>query len=92
LRDKLATDIGALTAQAEADGTADYADPQALPAEIVRREALKAKLDAACARLEAEAKEQAEAERPESEAKKAAYEAKMGAARLMRKSTAHECR
>lgn len=78
LRDKLATDIAALTARAEAADTTDDADPQALPAEIARRDALKAKLDAACARLEAQAKEQAEAERSEYEAKKAAYAAKQG--------------
>ena len=53
-------------------------DPQALPAEIARREALKAKLDAACARLEAEARAEADAERRQYEAKKAAYEAKKG--------------
>jgi transposase len=68
LRDKL-------TAKAEAADAEDI-DPQALPAEIARREALKEKLDAACARLEAEAK--AEAERPQYEAKKAAWEAKTG--------------
>lgn len=77
LRDKLAADIAALTKKAEAADAADD-DPQALPAEIARREALKAKLDAACARLEAEAKAQAEAERLEYEAKKTAYEAKKG--------------
>jgi hypothetical protein len=53
LRAKLAADIAALTAAAEA-ADAEDSDPQALPAEIARREALKAKLDAACARLEAE--------------------------------------
>ena len=35
------------------------------PAEIARREALAAKLDAACARLEAEARAEAEAARPD---------------------------
>jgi transposase len=75
LRDKLIADIAALTAKAEAADAEDI-DPQALPAEIARREALKEKLDAACARLEAEAK--AEAERPQYEAKKAAWEAKTG--------------
>jgi hypothetical protein len=60
---KLASDIADLTAKAEA-ADADEVDSQALPAELARREALKAKLDAACARLEAEAKAQAEAERP----------------------------
>jgi len=53
MRQKLAADIAELTAQAEAADAAD-SDPQALPAEIARREALNAKLDAACARLEAE--------------------------------------
>ena len=77
LREKLAADIAALIAAAAAADDEDV-DPQALPAEIARREALKAKLDAACARLEAEAKAQADAERPEYEAKKAAYEAKKG--------------
>jgi transposase len=77
LRDQLAADIAELTAKAEAaDAAAE--DPQALPQEIARRAALKAKLDAACARLEAEAKEAAEVERPDYEEKKAAYEAKKG--------------
>jgi hypothetical protein len=56
LRAKLAADIAALAARAEAADAQDAADPQALPKEIARREALKAKLDAACARLEAEAR------------------------------------
>jgi transposase len=77
LRAKLATDIAELTAKAEAADAQD-SDPQALPTEMARREALKAKLDAACARLEAQAKAQAEAERPEYEKKKAAYNAKRG--------------
>lgn len=77
LRTKLAADIAALTAKAEA-ADAEESDPQALPAEIVRRVALKEKLDAACARLEAEAQAQAAAERPQYENKKAAYEAKKG--------------
>ena len=77
LRAKLAADIAALTAQAEA-ADADAHDPQALPAELARREALTAKLDGACARLEAEARAEAEAARPAYEAKQAAYEAKTG--------------
>src|SRR4051812_17067939 len=77
LRAKLAADIAELTAKAEAADAQD-SDPQALPREIVRREALKAKLDAACARLEAEATAQAEAETPEYEEKKAAYDARKG--------------
>src|SRR5215218_9119105 len=78
LRAKLAADIAALTARAEAADVEDAPDPQALPAEIARREALKAKLDAACARLEAEARAQADAARPAYEAKKAAFDAKRG--------------
>jgi transposase len=77
LRDKLAADIAELTAKAEAADAEDE-DPQALPREIARREALKEKLDAACARLEAAAQARAEAERPEYERKKSAYEAKKG--------------
>src|SRR5829696_759865 len=78
LRAKLAADIAALAAQAEAADAEGAPDPQALPKEIARREALKAKLDAACARLEAEARAEAEAARPAYEAKKAAYDAKRG--------------
>ena len=74
---KLAADIAALAAQAEAADREDDA-PQALPADLARRGALKARLDAACARLEAEARAEAEAARPAYEAKKAAYEAKTG--------------
>jgi transposase len=77
LRAKLAADIAELTAKAEA-ADSEEDDPQALPREMARREALKAKLDAACARLEAEAKARAEAERPEYEEKKAAYDARKG--------------
>ena len=75
LRAKLAADIAALTAQAET-ADAEAADPQALPEELARRETLHAKLDAACKRLEAEARAEAEAARPAYETKKAIYEAK----------------
>ncbi|MBL6079862.1 transposase [Belnapia sp. T18] len=78
LRAKLTADIATLTDRAEAADAEAQPDPQALPAEIARREALKAKLDAACARLEAEARAEAEAARPEYDAKRAAYEAKTG--------------
>jgi len=77
LRAKLAADIAALTAKAEAADVQDD-DPQSLPKELARREALKAKLDAACERMEAEARADAEAARPAYEAKKAAYDAKKG--------------
>jgi hypothetical protein len=55
---------------------AEAVNPQALPAEVARREALWAKLDTACARLKAEACEQAAAAQPVNEAKKATYGAK----------------
>jgi transposase len=77
LRAKLAADIATLMAEAEAADTEDH-DPQALPAELARRETLKAKLDAACARLDAEAWAEAEAAQPAYEAKKAAYDARKG--------------
>jgi len=77
LRHKLAADIAHLTAQAEA-ADAEGHDPQAQPAELAQREALKAKLDAACERMEADARAQAEAARPAYETKKAIYDAKKG--------------
>jgi ElaB/YqjD/DUF883 family membrane-anchored ribosome-binding protein len=70
LREKLKADIAALMAQA-ADADAEGGDPQSLPAEIARREALMAKLAAACARLEAQAKAEAEAATPAYEEKRA---------------------
>jgi len=73
LREKLKADIAALMAQAAA-ADAEGGDPQSLPAEIARREALMAKLDAACARLEAQAKAEAEAATPSYEEKRAQYE------------------
>ncbi len=78
LRAKLAADIADLTARAEAADVEGQPDPQALPAEIARREALKAKLDATCARLEEQARAEAAAARPDYEAKQAAYDAKKG--------------
>jgi transposase len=77
LRAKLAIDIASLMTQAEA-ADAEGCDPQALPQELARRETLKAKLDAACALLEAEAKAAADAARPAYEKKKAIYDAKTG--------------
>ena len=77
LRAKLAADIAALTQKAEADDVQDD-DPQSLPKALARREALKAKLDAACERMEAQARAEAEAARPAYEAKKAACDAKKG--------------
>ena len=76
LRIKLAADIAALTAKAEAADASNEIDPQALPSEIVRREVLKAKLDAAVARLEEDAKSAYEATLPAYQSKKAAYDEK----------------
>ena len=56
-------------------------DPQALPKEIARREALCDRLDAARRRLEARAKARAEAERADYEAKVAARETRTGRAK-----------
>ena len=81
LREKLAADIAELTAKAEAADTEAQPDPQALPKEIARREALKARLDAACARLEEQARAEAAAARPAYEAKKVAHEARKGRGR-----------
>ncbi|MFW7266891.1 IS1182 family transposase [Gluconacetobacter sp. Hr-1-5] len=77
LREKLTADIATLMERAEAADATDT-DHQALPEELARREALKAKLDEACARLEAETQEQAETARPEYERRKAAFDAKRG--------------
>ncbi len=77
--DQLKLEISELMARAEAaDGGADD-DPQALPREIARREALRDRLDAARRRLEAKAR--AEAERAEYEAKVAARDARTGRAK-----------
>jgi transposase len=80
LRTQLRQDVNALLAQAErADQTPD--DPQALPQEIARREKLLAKMDAACARLEARAQARAAAERADYEAKVAARAQREGSAK-----------
>lgn len=76
LRAQLANDIAALTAEAEAADQEDAADPQSLPQEIARREVLKAKLDEACARLEAEAEAEAEAAQGEYEEKRQKWQAR----------------
>ena len=80
LRTQLRQDVNDLLAQAErADQTSD--DPQALPQAIARREKLLAKMDAACARLEARAQARALAERADYEAKVAARAQRAGSAK-----------
>ena len=81
LVDQLKLEIAALMARAEAADDGGEADPQALPKEIARREALRDHLDAARRRLEAQAKARAAAERPAYEAKVAAREARTGRAK-----------
>jgi len=64
LRVQLQQDVACLLQEAEqADGRDE--DPQRLPEEIARREKLLAKMEAACAQLEARAQARAAAERAE---------------------------
>lgn len=81
LREQLRLEIAELMAKAEAADASGEADAQALPVEIARREALREKLDAACRRMEAEAKARAEAERADYERRKAVFEKRNGAGR-----------
>ena len=75
---QLEDEIAALLGRAEAADAAGEDDPQALPKEIARREALRDKLDAARRRLEAQAEARAAAERGAFEAKVAAREKRRG--------------
>ena len=72
---QLEGEIAALLSRAEAADVAGEEDPQALPKEIARREALRDKLDAARRHLEAQAEARAAAEREAWEAKVAALKA-----------------
>ena len=78
---QLEGEIAALLGRAEAADAAGEDDPQALPKEIARREALRDKLDAARRRLEAQAQARAAAEREAYEAKVAAREKRRGRAK-----------
>ncbi|MEM8839802.1 MAG: IS1182 family transposase [Pseudomonadota bacterium] len=69
LVEKLEADIADLMQKAEAADASGEADPQDLPKDIARREALREKLDAACRTLEACAKMKAEKEKAEYEKK-----------------------
>ena len=66
---QLEGEIAALLSRAEAADVAGEDDPQALPKEIARHEALRDKLDAARRRLEAQAQTRAAAEREAFEAR-----------------------
>ena len=78
---QLEDEIAALLGRAEAADAAGEDDPQALPKEIARHEALRDKLDAARRRLEAQAEARAAAERGAFEAKVAAREKRRGRAK-----------
>jgi hypothetical protein len=81
LVDQLKLEIAELMGRAEAADTGSEADPQALPKEIGRLAALRAKLDAARQRLEVQAKVRAAAERADYEAKMAVRESRTGRAK-----------
>jgi len=78
LRKQLQAEITELLEQAETADADDGPDPQQLPKELKRREVLKSKLDAACARLEAQARARAEGACAEYERKVAAREQRQG--------------
>jgi hypothetical protein len=81
LIDQLELEIADLMARAEAADDRGEEDPQALPKEIARRQALRDRLDAARRRLEAQAKARAEAERDDYEAKVTARDERKGRAK-----------
>ena len=81
LVEQLKLEIGDLMARAEACDVSGEDDPQALPKELARKEALRDQLEAARGRLEAKAKARAEAERADYEAKVAAREQRQGRAK-----------
>jgi len=78
LREQLESDIAHLMEQAEQEDQEEEDDGERLPREIARREKLQAKMEAARARLEAEAKRRAQAERQDYEKKLAAREKRSG--------------
>ncbi len=78
LRQQLQVEIKGLLDQAERADAEGQDDPQQLPEELAHRERLKAKLDAACNRLEQQAKARAASEQAEYERKVAAREKRSG--------------
>ena len=81
LVEQLRLEIADLMARAELADDGGDADPQALPKEIARRQALRDQLDAARHRLEVAAKARAESERDAYEAKVAARDKRKGRAK-----------
>ena len=81
LIDQLKGEVAGLLGRAEAADGGGEDDPQALPKEIARRDALCDQLDAARRRLEAQAKARAEGERADYEAKVAARGKRKGRAK-----------
>ena len=78
LAEQLKLEIAELMARADAaDGSVEE-DPQALPREIARREALRDQLNAARDRLETQARARAEAERADYDAKVVARDKRKG--------------
>jgi transposase len=80
LRAQLKLEIAELLKTAEGADVAGEKDSK-LPEEIAHREKLLTKMDAACERLEAQAKARAEAEREDYEKRKQSYEDRGGAGR-----------
>lgn len=78
LVEQLRVDIEELLEQAEQADSMGGADSQSLPEELARREKLATQLDAACERLESQAKARAESERAEYERKVAERETRRG--------------
>ena len=81
LREQLKLEISELMKKAETADAAAEKDATKLPKDIAYREQLLAKMDAACQRLEAQAKARADAERAEYEKKKQSHDDRGGAGR-----------
>jgi transposase len=81
LRAQLKLEIGELMKKAESADAAGEKDASKLPKEIAHREKLLTKMDAACGRLEAQAKARAQAEQADYEKRKQSHDDRGGAGR-----------
>ena len=81
LREQLRGEVKDLLANAERADRAAESDPQQLPEGLARRQRLESQLDAACERLERQAKAQAHAAPAEYERKVAARDTRQGRAK-----------